>query len=258
MADRPTETASTETASSNSVPIPSATSAEITTSSIDTTPVAVAPLPVVVEPAAPKEDLPQAVVAEEKMGQDIDPTSTPPAPEPQSEPESTLTTLSTTKEESEAEDVLMELETPNTRKNKGEEKFISGNKSRHGGRDTQFYQVLNVSSVWHRNYSLSIKENARIKHVSELLEEKLATKRTVYVQFGEDLELLSLDCHMGDKFSQLKGKISELSKVRIEDFDITSGNHVLSNDDIVSSLQEKSNNKLFPKPYVGVVFVVPR
>jgi len=56
--------------------------------------------------------------------------------------------------------------------------FTVGNSRRNGHRDTQFYQVLNVSSVWHRNHSLSLRENERIKICGEVSFE-MGRERTI-------------------------------------------------------------------------------
>jgi hypothetical protein len=57
--------------------------------------------------------------------------------------------------------------------------FVMGNKARKGGRDTAFYQVLNVSEGWHRNRALTKKEDQKLLRTKEMLAEQLDGKGCV-------------------------------------------------------------------------------
>lgn len=159
--------------------------------------------------------------------------------------------------------------------------FVMGNAGRKNmpkARDTQFYQVLNVSETWHRNHTLSKKDGAKVVFTQELLAERLDGYGYVAVELF-DAELLGEHVAKGrrnalegaggagnfrvrikesSKVAELREKICEVLK--LEDSKsielIHDGKPVSDNLNVVEALKEPKMS--WPKPYFGLVWVCPK
>ena len=162
--------------------------------------------------------------------------------------------------------------------------FVMGNASRKNGaksRDTQFYQVLNVSETWHRNHTLSKKDDAKIVYATELLKERLDGYGYVAVEIFDNMDVRSLGdsrrstnqavvlpssgsgkfrIRMKDsgKVLELREKICEALNLKdAKSIDlIHDGKPISDSLNVAEALKEAKMS--WPKPYIGLVWVCPR
>mmetsp|Transcript_12071 Transcript_12071/g.24664 ORF Transcript_12071/g.24664 Transcript_12071/m.24664 type:complete len:231 (-) Transcript_12071:287-979(-) len=146
--------------------------------------------------------------------------------------------------------------------------FVMGNKARSGGRDTQFYQVLNVSESWQRNHTLSKKDDQKLLDTAELLDERLKGWGYVVVEIldffhkkaGDKEAKYKVKVKEGDKVPALKAKISKL--IEADDWShlelLCNGTTLPQEADVVKSLRKLSKGQSWPSPFFGVVWVVPK
>lgn len=158
------------------------------------------------------------------------------------------------------EDLVSALPTPGA--------FVSGNKPRSNAhRDTQFYKVLNVSSTWHRNYSISLKEDEKLRRVGEVLEEKLSGVGRVVVVFGDEEggsgEGIDESCkdfrtEESESIFELRKRIAESEGISPDRLKLMSGGEVLTDARKVGEIKGMKENKGYPGMYFGMVFAVPK
>mmetsp|Transcript_8797 Transcript_8797/g.15977 ORF Transcript_8797/g.15977 Transcript_8797/m.15977 type:complete len:177 (+) Transcript_8797:169-699(+) len=140
--------------------------------------------------------------------------------------------------------------------------FALGNKARTGGRDTQFYQVLNVSETWHRNHTLSKKEDQKLLFTKELLAENLEGWGYVAVEIYDIKTLIDIKfrvrCKVTDLVSSVKRSIAELVEVKNPDTLglWVEGKRVSEDEEIKDAIRRRSTHN-WPKPYLGLVWVCP-
>ncbi|GMI44674.1 hypothetical protein TrCOL_g376 [Triparma columacea] len=146
--------------------------------------------------------------------------------------------------------------------------FVMGNKARTGGRDTQFYQVLNVSESWQRNHTLSKKEDQKLLDSGELLNERLKGRGYVIVEIlnffhdkeGERKGKYKVMIKEGDKVPALKAKISDL--IEANDWThlqlLCNGSPIPDDADVVKALKKFGKGTKWPTPYFGIVWVCPK
>ena len=147
--------------------------------------------------------------------------------------------------------------------------FVMGNKARSGGRDTQFFQVLNVSETWHRNHTLSRKEDQKLLDTAELLNETLTGWGYVYVEIYDFYNQqqneytdtkYTVRIKEGESTRVLREKIGELVQVQdLDRLDLFCNDNLLGDGmDVVSALKKFGGGRTWPTPYFGLVWVQPK
>ncbi|GMH74277.1 hypothetical protein TL16_g12991 [Triparma laevis f. inornata] len=137
-----------------------------------------------------------------------------------------------------------------------------GNKARTNGRDTQFYQVLNVSETWHRNHTLSKKEDQKLLFTGELLSETLSGYGYIAVEIYDVKGLKDIKFRVRVKETDLvkavKKSICEL--VEVENGEKLSlwveGKRLEEEEEICKEIGKLSEHN-WARPYFGLVWVCP-
>ncbi|GMI22196.1 hypothetical protein TeGR_g14563 [Tetraparma gracilis] len=140
-----------------------------------------------------------------------------------------------------------------------------GNKARKGGRDTAFYQVLNVSEGWHRNRALTKKEDQKLLRTKEMLAEQLDGKGYVAVEFYDDGSgpaptSFRVKVNEKDPVLALREKVCEHLECGGDQIELMVEGKVMNMKDRICDAFSRAYAKekmSYPKPYLGIVWACP-